>query len=90
MAISKAGTISVIIAVGFLYFTSLHPGWIFLISGIGVTLIYRAIKGCFNFINPMGIAGAGAVVVSHYIFPNPIIALLSGLVISVVVGLVMP
>ena len=87
MAISKAATISVLVAAALLYFTPVHPGIIFAISGFGVTFVYRAAKGCFNFINPMGVAGSGAVVVVHYFYQDPIAAFVAGLVISVIIGL---
>lgn len=90
MAISKAATISVLVAVALLYFVPLHPGIVFLVSGIGVTFIYRAIKGCFNFVNPMALTGAGAVVLTYYFFPSPVIAMILGMVVSVVVGILVP
>ncbi|MDP7282331.1 MAG: hypothetical protein QF475_01695 [Candidatus Undinarchaeales archaeon] len=90
MAISKAATISVFLATVLLYLTPLPIWAVFVISGIGVTFVYRAIKGCFNFINPMGITGAGAVVLIHYIYPNFAIVLFAGLIISVVVGMFVP
>ncbi|MFH1450706.1 MAG: hypothetical protein ABIF92_01855 [archaeon] len=90
MAISKAATISVLVAAVLLFFTPLHPGVVFVIAGIGVTFLYRAIKGCFNFINPMAITGSGAVVVIHYFYPNILVMLVVGLFVSVIVGLVVP
>ena len=48
MAISKAATISVFLATVLLYLTPLPIWAVFVISGIGVTFVYRAIKGCFN------------------------------------------
>jgi|ETN02SMinimDraft_2_1059926.scaffolds.fasta_scaffold231086_1 hypothetical protein len=90
MAISKAATLSVLLAVVLLYLTPLHPAAVFVIAGIGVTFLYRAIKGCFNFVNPMAITGVGVVVVLHYFYPNLIVALVAGLAISVITGLVLP
>jgi len=90
MAISKAATISVALAAVMLYLTPLPPGIVFIISGVGVTFVYRAIKGCFNFISPQGLTGAGAVVLFFYFYPDPIFALIAGIVISVIVGLLVP
>ena len=90
MAISKAATISVFIAAALLYFTPVPPGIVFTISAFGVTFIYRAAKGCFNFINPMAVAGSGAVVVVYYFYPEPILAFVTGLLISVIIGLMVP
>jgi len=90
MAVSKAATLSVLTAVLLLHFTPILPGIVFIISGIGVTLIYRAVKGCFNFINPIGLTGAGAVVLVNFFYPVPLVELITGLVISVIVGLLVP
>ena len=90
MAISKAATISVFAAAVLLFFTPIHPGIIFGIAGIGVTFLYRAIKGCFNFINPMALTGSGAVILTYFLFPNIYMAIGVGMIISVIVGLLIP
>ena len=90
MAISKAATISVVLAVGLLHFTNLHPGIVFILCGVGVTFVYRAVKRCFNFINPMALTGVGAVVLLYYFYPQPVAAFLTGLFVSVITGLIIP
>jgi len=90
MAISRAATLSVLVAVALFYISPLPPWIVFLISGIGVTLIYRAIKGCFNFVNPMALTGTGAVVLVYYFYPSLVLMLVAGMVVSVVVGLLVP
>ena len=62
----------------------------FLIAGFGVTVLYRAVKGCFNFMNPPAVAGVGAVVAAHLAYANPVISISAGIVLSFLVGIFAP
>lgn len=90
MAPSKAAIIGVFVTLGLLYFDLVAPGIAFIIGGIGVTAIYRGIKGCFNFMNPMALTGAGLTVLVFEYSHDWVFAAVSGVVVSVIVGLLYP
>ena len=78
MAISKAATIGVFVTIAALLY-GVAPLLAFFTGGVLVTAVYRAaLKRCFNFMNPMALTGAGAVVLAfqfsgdYYALPNVI------------------
>ena|GEM_PF-4548285 len=90
MAVSKAATIGVFVTVGMAMY-GFAPLTAFLVGSIGVTAVYRlALKRCLNFFNPMGLAGAGMVVLVYSSTALPLYSLVAGLVIATIVGLLHP
>ncbi|MFH1424843.1 MAG: hypothetical protein ABIG20_04175 [archaeon] len=89
MTISKAATIGVFVTIATLV-QGFDPVWAFAIGGIGVTAIYRGLKGCLNFINPMALTGAGATVLVFGFTGDWVPALVGGMIVSLIVGILVP
>ena len=89
MALSKSAVLSVLVTLALAYF-GFQMGIAFLVGAIGVTLAYRGIKGCFNFVNPMALTGSGAVVLVLSYTHDVFFAFLGGMLVSMIVGLLYP
>src|SRR3989344_6819707 len=100
MALSKASILSVLIAAALLYlgiFINFSIGFfsqeliVFISAGIIFPIIYRLIVyGHFAPANIMALSGVGALVLIFRATNNIVLAGLSGLVVSIVVGLIYP
>ena len=90
MAVSKAATIGVFATLATLSY-GMAPLLAFFIGGVLVTAVYRiTLKRCFNFMNPMALTGAGTAVLAFQFSGDFLLALIAGLIVSVVVGLLCP